>query len=88
MLVLVTYPGSDCTENASSLVARETCPQKCFLATAIVLSPVYTAVTLQWVYMSQYTTGERKITAVASMLRLRSDAPCPFSSLFSLPTRL
>jgi hypothetical protein len=40
---------------ACLLVTRETtCPQSCFLATAVVLSPVYTAVTWQWVYMSQY----------------------------------
>jgi hypothetical protein len=31
-----------------------TCQQNCSLATAVVLSPVYTAVTWQWVYMSQY----------------------------------
>jgi hypothetical protein len=35
---------------ACSLVAGEpTCPQSCPLATAVVLSPVYTAVTWQWV---------------------------------------
>jgi hypothetical protein len=38
-----------------SLVAGEkTCPQSCCLATTVVLSPVYTAVTWQWVYISQY----------------------------------
>jgi hypothetical protein len=36
------------------LRCRETCPQSCSLATAVVLSPVYTAVTWQWVSMSQY----------------------------------
>jgi hypothetical protein len=37
-----------------SVVAGETtCPQSCSLATAVVLSPVYTAVTCQWVYTSQ-----------------------------------
>jgi hypothetical protein len=47
-------PGTDRTENISSiiacsLVAGETaCPQNCSLATAVVLSPVYTAVTWQW----------------------------------------
>jgi hypothetical protein len=30
------------------------CPQSCSLATAVVMSPVYTAVTWQWVHMSQY----------------------------------
>jgi hypothetical protein len=48
----------DRTENISfifqcSLVAGEmTCPQSCSLATAVLLSPVYTAVTCQWVYIS------------------------------------
>jgi hypothetical protein len=37
-----------------SLVAGETCPQSWSLATAVLLSPVYTAVTWQWVYMPQY----------------------------------
>jgi hypothetical protein len=52
--------GTDGTENtasiiACSLVAGETkYPQSCSLATAVVLSPVYTAGTWQWVYMSQY----------------------------------
>jgi hypothetical protein len=55
----------DLTENilfiiACSLVARErTCPQSCSLATAVVLSPVYTAVAWQWVSMSQY--GEQML---------------------------
>jgi hypothetical protein len=52
-------PGTDRTENISSiiacsLVAGETCPQSCSLAKSVVLSPVYTAVTRQWVYMLQY----------------------------------
>jgi hypothetical protein len=53
-------PGTDVAENvfsiiACSLVAVETtCPQSCSLATAVLLSPVYTAVTWQWVYMSGY----------------------------------
>jgi hypothetical protein len=52
-------PGTDNTQNASSiiacfLVAGETCPQSCSLPMAVVLSPVYTAVTWQWVYISQY----------------------------------
>jgi hypothetical protein len=43
-------------ENVSSitvcyLVVGEICPQSCSLATAVVLSLVYTAVTLQWVYV-------------------------------------
>jgi hypothetical protein len=53
-------PGTDRTENVSSiiacsLVAIETiCPQSCSLATAVLLSHVYTTVTWQWVYMSRY----------------------------------
>jgi hypothetical protein len=44
------------TENVSSFIAcslisgETTCPQSCSLATAIVLSSVYTAVIWQWVY--------------------------------------
>jgi hypothetical protein len=51
------------TENVSSIiacsfVAREiVCPQSCSLATAVVLSPVYVAVTWQRVCMSQYLTS-------------------------------
>jgi hypothetical protein len=33
------------------------CPQSCSLATALVLSTVYTAVTWQWVNMSQYNSS-------------------------------
>jgi hypothetical protein len=53
-------PGTDHTENISStilcsLVAGETtCTQNYFLALAVVQSPAFTAVTWQWVYMSQY----------------------------------
>jgi hypothetical protein len=92
MLVLVIYPRQGphrkrpfhyCVFSRCSGVSTEL-----FLATAIVLSPVYTAITWQWVYMSQYITGERMIIAVAHLLRLRSDTPCSFSSLFSLPTGL
>jgi hypothetical protein len=58
--LLVYSPGTDHTANIStiiacSFVAGETmCPPSCSLATAVVISPVYTAVTWQWVYMSQY----------------------------------
>jgi hypothetical protein len=44
-------PGTDSTENVSSVITcslapRDTkCPQSCSLAAAVVLSPVYTAVT-------------------------------------------
>jgi hypothetical protein len=53
-------PGTDRTENVSSIIAcpvvggETTCPQSCSLGTVVVLSPVYTAVTWQWVSMSQY----------------------------------
>lgn len=48
----------DCTvkissTNAYSLLAKETtCPQSCLLAAAVVLSPVCTALTWQWDYMT------------------------------------
>jgi hypothetical protein len=32
----------------------KTCPKSCSLSTAVILSLVYTAVTWQWVYMSQH----------------------------------
>jgi hypothetical protein len=59
-------PDTECTENVSSiiaysLVAVETCPQSCSLATAVVLSPVYIAVTWQWVYMSQYFSDQPRV---------------------------
>jgi hypothetical protein len=44
-------PGSDRTENVSSITAlslvaaESTCPQVCSLATAVVLSPIYKTVT-------------------------------------------
>jgi hypothetical protein len=45
-----------------SLVAGETtCPQSCSLATGVVLSPVYTAVTWQQVYISQYDGTKRAL---------------------------
>jgi hypothetical protein len=39
----------------------ETCPQGCSLATAVVPSPVYTTVTWQWVYMSQYNNPSSSV---------------------------
>jgi hypothetical protein len=58
-LALHTEPPTRTAEKTSSiischLVAGETSPQSCFPATAVLLPPVYTAVTWQWVYMSQY----------------------------------
>jgi hypothetical protein len=50
--------GTDGTGNVSSIIAcsvvgRETTsPQSCSLATAVVLSLIYTAVTWQWVYVT------------------------------------
>jgi hypothetical protein len=47
-------PGMDRTENVSSIIAcslvagETTCPQSSSLATAVLLSPVYTAVTRTW----------------------------------------
>jgi hypothetical protein len=52
-------PGTDISQNFSSIIAcslvvgETTCPQSCSLATAVVLSLVYTAVSWQWIYMSQ-----------------------------------
>jgi hypothetical protein len=43
-------------ERASTRAAPTAYPHSCSLATAAVLSPVYTAVTWQWVYMSQYAS--------------------------------
>jgi hypothetical protein len=50
---------TDRTENVYSIIAcffrcRGTCSQSCSLATAFVLSPVYTALAWQSVYTSQY----------------------------------
>jgi hypothetical protein len=36
------------------------CLQSCSLATVLVLSPVYTTVTWQWVYMSQYNSHSKQ----------------------------
>jgi hypothetical protein len=66
-------PGTDHTENVSSIIAcslisGETCPQTCSLATAVVLSPVYAAVTWRWVYMKvcelKYTVLGRRFTII------------------------
>jgi hypothetical protein len=54
-------PETDRIEDVSSIIAcslvagETTCPQSCSLAPAVVLSPVYSAVTGPWVYMSQDT---------------------------------
>jgi hypothetical protein len=82
-------PSTDHTENipltiACSLIAGETtCPQSCFLAMGVVLLPVYTAVTWQWVYMSHYEdTDYAVIFIVLSVpfhyILIFSSAPCIF----------
>jgi hypothetical protein len=53
-------PGTERRENVTSVIAcsvvagETTCPQSCSLTMALVLSPVYVAVTWKWVYMSRY----------------------------------
>jgi hypothetical protein len=75
---LYTGPDTDCTENvfsiiACSLVARETkCPQRCSLATAVVLSPVHTSVTWKWVSTSPYYTTKTKARGLAYYLACNS----------------
>jgi hypothetical protein len=36
------------------VVGETPSPQSCYTATAVLLPPVYTTVTWQWVYMMQY----------------------------------
>jgi hypothetical protein len=66
-------PDTDPTETVSSIVACSlvagviTCPQSCSLATAVLLSPFYTAVTWQRVYMSQYIRIGPSYVAVLSI---------------------
>jgi hypothetical protein len=57
-------PCTDRRENVSSIIAcslvsGETCPRSCFPATAVILSPVYTAVTWQCVYMSHHLLQQK-----------------------------
>jgi hypothetical protein len=72
-LSLLHSLSTDRTENVSSIivcsiVAGETrCPQSCSLAAAVVLLPVYTAVTWQWVYMLQYYRYIRKLLSTLSV---------------------
>jgi hypothetical protein len=58
-LISLFVAGTDRTVNVSSTiicsVVGEMWPRSCSLATAVILSPVYTAVAWQWVYMSQYS---------------------------------
>jgi hypothetical protein len=44
-----------------SSLTRKEYPQSCYLTTAVVLSPVYTAVAWQWIYKSQYLSGTLRI---------------------------
>jgi hypothetical protein len=60
--LFIDSSGTDRIGNVSSiiawsLVAGGTCPQGCSLATAVLLSPVYTAVTWQWIDMPHYNAG-------------------------------
>jgi hypothetical protein len=63
---------------ACFLFAGETFPQSCFLVTALVLSPVYTIVTWQWVYRSQYYSDEN----VVHQTTKRESATMIFSSAY------
>jgi hypothetical protein len=58
LLVLFIFPHTDRIENVFPIIACSldvvTCPQSCYSATAVLLSPVYTAVIWQWIYMLQY----------------------------------
>jgi hypothetical protein len=56
---------------ACSLISGETSPQSCSLATAIVLSTVYTAVTWQWVYMSQHINKHNSWPGARCRLRYK-----------------
>jgi hypothetical protein len=59
-----TRPATGRTENVTSIIAyslvagETTCPQGFSVATAVVLSPVYTAANWQWLHMSQYCSSE------------------------------
>jgi hypothetical protein len=61
-------------QKTCTLVSKETCPQSCSLATAVVLLPVYTAVTGQWIYMSQYIKKKSflKLWTGLNLLYIRS----------------
>jgi hypothetical protein len=70
--------GTGHTENifsfiASFLVAVETCPQSCSLATVVVLLLVYTAVTWQWVYTS--VTPSHMLTITKFSVNVRKYFP-------------
>jgi hypothetical protein len=63
-------------EPTSKRAAPTTYPQSRSLATAVVLLPVYTAVTWQWLYMSQYCLNSVTWETYSTYLR---KAPCfPF----------
>jgi hypothetical protein len=59
-MAAVDSPGTDRKENIASIIAcflvagKMVCLQSCSLATAVVLSPVYTAVTWPRLRMPQY----------------------------------
>jgi hypothetical protein len=85
------HTGQHSTENVSSIIAcslvagATTCPQRCSLATAVVLSPVYIAVTWQWVYMSQYYTLQH-VSAFSAIIRLYMFLHSPLFCCHFLPT--
>jgi hypothetical protein len=74
---------TDRTENHSSIIAcslaaiETRCPQSCSLATAVVLSPVYTAVTWQ---RSWYNVRYCPITLVGRMRKLAREFPVRVAS--------
>jgi hypothetical protein len=53
---------------ACSVVAWEaTYPQSCSLATVVLLLPVYTVVTWQWVYMLQYVSRQKTSKGIKTL---------------------
>jgi hypothetical protein len=62
---------------ACFVVAGETCPQRCPLATAVVLSPVFTPVTCQWICTSQQFLFHCQDRAVLRVAYIRSNMLMP-----------
>jgi hypothetical protein len=76
--VVVLKPTSTRTAEKTSLVlfcalVGETCPQSCSLATAVVLFPVYTAVTWQWVYMSEHFLRVPELVLAVCCIQLNDE---------------
>jgi hypothetical protein len=57
-----------------SLSGKTTCPQNCTLAMTVLLSPVYTAVTWQWIYMLRYV--ECNVSFIRNALDYRKIENC------------